>query len=86
MDPILLIALDGGLDINNIVNHLVQDLGHPMEEIENRQNVRPRNQNYYEIIIHQYTDLQFIEHFRMSRRTFQVCMQNIIINTKTIIS
>jgi len=69
----LFLLLDDNLDINNITHNLVQDLGHPIPFIENRRrNVRPRNENYYELTIPRYTDIQFIEHFRMSRRTFEV--------------
>jgi len=74
MDPLLLFIMDEDLDLNNIVNNIViEDLGHPLPYIEDRRrNVRPRNENYYELTIPQYTDIQFMEHFRMSRRTFQV--------------
>lgn len=33
---------------------------------------RIRNQNYYELVIPRYTDLQFKEHFRMSREMAEV--------------
>lgn len=76
MDPILLFLMDEGLDLNDIVNNVVEDLGHPIPHIENenRRNVRPRNENYYEATVPQYTDIHFEEHFRMSRRTFEVCI------------
>lgn len=73
----LLFMMDEDFDLNNIVNNVVQDLGHPLPNIENngRRNVRPRNENYYEVTIPQYTDIQFLEHFRMSRGTFEVCIR-----------
>jgi len=73
----LLFILDEDLDLNNIVNNVIEDLGHPLPNIENdeRRNVRPRNENYFEVTIPQYTDIQFLEHFRMSRGTFEVCIQ-----------
>lgn len=65
----IILTIGPNLDINDIVHNLVQDLGHPIPYIENRRrNVRPRNENYYELTIPRYTDVQFIEHFRMSRR------------------
>lgn len=74
MDPTILIALEEGLDLNNIIQNVIEGLGHPMlYNIENRRrSVRPRNENYFERTIPRYTDIQFIEHFRMSRRTFEV--------------
>jgi len=55
----------------------MQDLGNEICDniIENRKrNAKPQNENYFEIIIPRYTDVQFIEHFRMSQRTFEVCI------------
>lgn len=78
MDPLLLfIIMDEDLDLNNIVNNVVEDLGHPIPIEDGRRNVKPRNENYFELIIPQYTDIQFIEHFRMSRRTFEVCIHKV---------
>jgi len=76
MDAILFVAMDGDLDLNNIVQYVMQDLGNEIcDNIENRRrNAKPRNENYFEVIIPRYTDVQFIEHFRMSRRTFEVCI------------
>lgn len=76
MDPIFLIAIDDGINVNNIIENIVQEIGYENvahEEIR-RRNPRPKNENYYEVIIPRYTDVQFIEHFRMSRNTFQVCI------------
>lgn len=76
MDAIILIARDEGLNLNNIIENVIEreDLGQPIPyNIENRRrNARPKNENYFEVIIPRYTDIQFIEHFRMSRRTFEV--------------
>jgi hypothetical protein len=79
MDPLLIIAIDEGLDLNNIVHHVIEDLGHPIPYIEDRRlNERPRNENYYEVTIPQYTDIQFMEHFRISRRLRYIYIQDIL--------
>lgn len=73
MDLIICIAMDEGVNLN-VINNIVQDLGNEMpghEEIK-RRNARIRNENYFEMTIPRYTDIQFLEHFRMSRHTFQV--------------
>jgi len=76
MDLIYLIAIDDGLEINNIVNIVRANLGYPLPDDANRRrNERPRNQNYFEVTIPRYTDVQFFEHFRMSRGSFEVCIK-----------
>jgi len=76
MDLIYLIAIDDGLEINNIVNLVGENLGYPLPDDANRRrNERPRNQNYFEVTIPRYTDVQFFEHFRMSRGSFEVCIK-----------
>lgn len=65
MDPILLIALDEGLDFINIIHNVAEDLVNPIPHYENRRrNAKPRNENYFEVTILRYTDIQFLEHFR----------------------
>lgn len=74
MDIIHLIAIDESININNVVNIVVENVGHALPgDIIRRRNRRTRNENYFEITTPRYTDLQFVEHFRMSRGTFQVC-------------
>jgi len=76
MDLIYLIAINDELDINNIVNIVGENLGYPLPDDANRKrNERPRNQNYFEITITRYTDVQFFEHFRMSQGSFEVCIK-----------
>lgn len=66
--------MDEELDVNDIINIVAENLVHPLPNEENRRrNERPRNQNYFEVTIPRYTDVQFLEHFRMSRGTFEVC-------------
>lgn len=75
MDPILFIAMDDGVDINNVVNIIGENLGHPLPDDNNRIRYQmTRNENYFECTIPRYTDIQFFEHFRMSRGTFEVCL------------
>jgi len=52
MDAILFVVMDVDLDLNNIVQYVMQDLGNEIcDNIENRRrNAKPR-------------DVQFIEHF-----------------------
>lgn len=65
--------MDEELDVNDIINIVAENLVHPLPNEENRRrNERPRNQNYFEVTIPRYTDVQFLEHFRMSRGTFVV--------------
>lgn len=72
----MLIAMDDGLDLNNIINHVIEDLNNPIpNEVQNYRRYRkPRNENYFEITIPSYSNIQFLEHFRMSRYTFEVCI------------
>ncbi|KAJ8927292.1 hypothetical protein NQ314_020261 [Rhamnusium bicolor] len=58
-----------GVDLNLILN-VVDDLAQPLK-IGNkiRRKVR-RNENYVQVVVPQYLDDQFKEHFRMSRGTF----------------
>ncbi|XP_011164982.1 putative nuclease HARBI1 [Solenopsis invicta] len=39
-----------------------------------QRNERPKNENYFEGVIPRYTDIQFAEHFRMSRITFEALL------------
>lgn len=69
--------MDGGEnERNNILNFMLNELMEPLpelDELEVRQRgQKARNQNYYEVIIPQYDDILFKEHFRMSRATFEV--------------
>lgn len=75
MEYAIIILMDDDLDIiNNIVNVIIEELNHELDyQVPiRRRNERPRNQDYFEITIPRYTDILFIEHFRMSRRTFEV--------------
>lgn len=81
MDDVNIIALfamdDGENDRNNVLRLMLNEFMESLpelDELEVRQRgERVRNQNYYEIIVPQYDDLLFKEHFRMSRATFEVC-------------
>lgn len=65
----LMLQEDAGIDFNNVLN-VIEELAQPLpDEINERQNV-VRNRNYYEATIPHYTDIQFKEHFRMSRASF----------------
>lgn len=65
-----LMLQDAGMNFNNVLN-VIEELAQPLpDEIIERPNVR--NRNYYETIIPHYTDIQFKEHFRMSRASFGV--------------
>lgn len=67
---------DGENDQINALHIILNELMEPLpelDELEVRQRgEKARNQNYYEIIVPQYDDLLFKEHFRMSRATFEV--------------
>lgn len=75
MDEILLIAMDDRVNINNVINIFMNDLMEPLpndvDQIR-RRNERYKNENYFEVVIPRYTDIQFAEHFRMSTVTFEV--------------
>lgn len=64
--------VDDGVDMNAVMN-VADNLGRPlpMLQIENREE-RVRNANYFETVVPNYTDIQFYEHFRMSRGTADV--------------
>lgn len=57
-------------NIPNAIN-AVFELAQPLEILEERGELPVRNENYFEITIPRYSDLQFREHFRMSRETFE---------------
>lgn len=67
-------VFDDGLDINQVLG-AVEVLAQPLEvvnfDIVDRRFVH-RNERYYEETIPRYDDISFLEHFRMSRRTFEV--------------
>lgn len=65
-------GFDGGENVvaNNVIIDIILNPNEDLEIIQ--RNERPRNTRYYEDIIPIYTDLQFKEHFRMTRGTFQV--------------
>ena len=68
--------LNNGFNIG-ILNFIVNDLIVPLPEnvIMGQRNERPKNENYFEGVIPRYTDIQFAEHFRMSRITFEVIIR-----------
>ena len=71
----VLFIMDDDLDvIHNIANVVIEELNHELADDLRirRRNERPRNENYFEITIPRYTDIHFIEHFRMSQGTFEV--------------
>lgn len=70
MEEIIHIAIEDGI-INNIFNILEDLNNHGNLEIPER-NEKPRNENYFELVVPRYTDIQFMEHFRMSRICFEV--------------
>ncbi|CAG9832264.1 unnamed protein product [Diabrotica balteata] len=74
MDNILpLLLFDNEQEMILGAVNAVLDLAEPLDDVFplERNNVT-RNMNYVENIVPQYTDLQFREHFRMSRVTFEV--------------
>lgn len=79
MDPLnifLQFMTDDGLNMN-IVGNIIDNLIQLLPEIDNlihaqRQEVKTRNAEYFELTIPTYTDDQFKEHFRMTRITFEV--------------
>lgn len=64
-------------DVNrNILEYLIQEIH---EELLHdfriqRRGIREKNRNYYEQIIPLYNNLVFKEHFRMSIRSIEVCV------------
>lgn len=70
----MLIAMDDGVDINDMINVFVNYLIEPLPNdiAIRKRNERCKNENYFEMVIPRYTDIQFLEHFRMSRITFEV--------------
>lgn len=84
LDAILLFAMDDGEnDRNNALRLMLHEFIEPLpelDELEVRQrNERVRNRNYYEIIVPQYDDFLFKEHFRMSRATFEVRYRSVFL-------
>ncbi|XP_018400724.1 PREDICTED: uncharacterized protein LOC108778122 [Cyphomyrmex costatus] len=70
--------LNNGINIG-MLNFIINDLVNPLpEDVIARRNERPKNENYFEGVIPRYTDIQFLEHFRMSRVTFEALL-NIVI-------
>lgn len=69
---ILNVFFENDLNIN-IVGHMAENLAVPLPllRIENRPR-KVRNENYFENIVPEYSDVQFFEHFRMSRETAEV--------------
>lgn len=70
MDRVQFLFEDNGINVAAIINAAL-NLNRPNNQIEERERVVP-NENYFEVTIPNYSDLQFREHFRMSRQTFQV--------------
>lgn len=62
---------DGAINFNLILN-VVEELVEPIPDEINERQLVIRNRNYYENIIPLYNDVQFKEHFRMSRASFAV--------------
>lgn len=75
LDIVALLEDDGHNDRINVLHLMLNELVEPLpelDELEVRQrDERPRNRNYYEIIVPQYDVVLFKEHFRMSRATFE---------------
>ncbi|XP_015604644.2 uncharacterized protein LOC107272225 [Cephus cinctus] len=73
MDTIVFLAMDDGINMN-LVEHVLNELveSEPNQLRIRRRKKRPRNENYFELIIPRYTDIQFSEHFRISRETFEL--------------
>jgi len=77
LDIIALLEDDGyNNQMNNMFHFILNELMEPLPELNElevgQRGERPRNQNYYEVIIPQYDDMLFKDHFRMSRATFEV--------------
>jgi len=77
LNLVLLMATDDvrGIEIRrNIIHFIANELNEPLQNdfLRNERKIRPKNENYYKIIIPRYTDYLFKEHFRMSRITFEV--------------
>lgn len=70
---ILIVEDDGIVNNFNPLLQLVEDLAQPINEVDAEERAEVvRNQNYFETVIPRYTDIQFKEHFRMSRASFEV--------------
>ncbi|XP_018374047.1 PREDICTED: putative nuclease HARBI1 isoform X3 [Trachymyrmex cornetzi] len=67
--------VNNGINIG-MLNFIINDMVNPLQENEiiARRNERPKNENYFEGIIPRYTDIQFLEHFRMSRVIFEALL------------
>lgn len=64
----------GDDEINlNLVLHAAEQVVEPLnlDNLEERQQI-PKNANYFEETVPNYSDAQFQSHFRMSRNTFNV--------------
>ncbi|XP_025157190.1 putative nuclease HARBI1 [Harpegnathos saltator] len=71
------IAADDGLNMNivrNIVDNVIQPLPENNLYPRQRRAAKTRNVEYFELTIPTYTDDQLKEHFRMTRRTFEVLL------------
>ncbi|KAK9687319.1 DDE superfamily endonuclease [Popillia japonica] len=75
MDRVQFLFEDNGINVAAIINAAL-NLNRPNNQIEERERV-VRNENYFEVTIPNYSDLQFREHFRMSRQTFQALLNEI---------
>lgn len=73
MDVVLFAALDNSLDMD-LVRLIAEDVCRPLPNDLHmqREEQKVRNENYYEETIPRYTNDLFIEHFRMSRASFEV--------------
>jgi len=64
----MIIMTEWILHLNELIELLLE-----LDELEVRQRgEKPRNRNYYEIIVPEYDDLLFKKHFRMSRVIFEI--------------
>ncbi|KAK4887389.1 hypothetical protein RN001_003660 [Aquatica leii] len=82
MDRILMLAIDDDVpNMLNGINHVAEGLMQPLVEAnpdEFRERIPlARNENFYEVTIPQFTDDLFKEHFRMSRRSFEL-LRNVV--------
>lgn len=78
-NAVLFLALDNGLNMD-LIRLIAEEVIRPLPNDLQRDEQRARNENYYEETIPQYTNDLFIEHFRMSRASFEVSTSSF--NTK----
>lgn len=77
MDAVLLIALDNELDLD-LIKMVVEQMGTPIDDIaSSERHFRARNENYMESIVPLYSNNLFKEHFRMSRVSFEISINEI---------